>query len=234
VKNLKKLRKKNIREQIKIIERHEKKGVEFISTDGVAISSHAKIEPGVVINYGTIIRGNSEIGKNTVLGPNTIIEDSVIGEDCFINSSQIYSSILENNVKIGPFSHIRPNCIIKSGVKIGDFVEIKNSNIGENTHASHLTYIGDSDVGKDVNFGCGCVTVNYDGVKKSRCNIGDRAFIGCNTNLVAPVNIGGDAFTAAGSTLTKDVPAGALAISREREQKIIYGWVEKHRSKNKK
>lgn len=233
-KNFTQLREMNKKTQEKIIEYHEENGVQFVSLDGVGISPLARIGKGAVIYQGTIIRGNSIIGENTVLGPNSIIAGSIIGSDCVINSTQIYSSTLENNVKIGPFCHIRPNCVIKSGVKIGDFVEVKNSNIGENTHASHLTYIGDSDVGKDVNFGCGCVTVNYDGVKKARCKIGDRAFIGCNTNLVAPVNIGDDAYTAAGSTLTKDVPAGALAVSRAREQKIAEGWVARHKNKNNK
>ena len=225
------LRKKNQTAQLEITERHEKSGVQFVSIDGVGISPFAEISPGAVIYQGTIIRGKSKIGANTVLGPNTLIDSSTIGENCVINSTQIYSSTIEDEVRIGPYCHIRPNCVIKRGVKIGDFVEIKNSNIGENTHASHLTYIGDSDVGKDVNFGCGTVTVNYDGVKKARCNIGDRAFIGCNTNLVAPINIGDDAFTAAGSTLTKDVPAGSLAVSRAREQNIIESWVARHRGK---
>jgi bifunctional UDP-N-acetylglucosamine pyrophosphorylase/glucosamine-1-phosphate N-acetyltransferase len=124
--------------------------------------------------------------------------------------------------------------VIKSGVKIGDFVEVKNSVMGENSQASHLTYIGDSNVGARVNFGCGSVTVNYDGIKKARCDIKDDAFIGCNTNLVAPVTIGKNAFTAAGSTLTKDVPDNALAISRAREQKIIENWSARRNTRNTK
>ena len=233
VQNFRELRERNKISQDKIIERLEKNGVQFVSLDGVGVSPFARIESGTIIYQDTMIRGKSKVGKNTILGPNTIIDNSTIGENCVINSTQIYLSTLEDNVKIGPFCHIRPNSVIKSGVKIGDFVEVKNSVIGENTHASHLAYIGDSDVGKNVNFGCGCVTVNYDGINKARCTIGDRAFIGCNTNLVAPVVIGDDAFTAAGSTLTKDVPSGALAVSRAREQHIIDGWVEKHRTKNK-
>ncbi|MCL1859815.1 MAG: UDP-N-acetylglucosamine diphosphorylase [Oscillospiraceae bacterium] len=231
--NFKELREKNQEEQKKIIEELERNGVQFVSLDGVGISPMAIIEHGTVIYQGTIIRGNSKIGKNNILGPNTIIDNSVIGENCVINSTQIESSTIENNVTAGPFCHIRPNCLIKSGVHLGNFVEVKNSTLGENTKAGHLTYIGDSDVGKDVNFGCGAITVNYDGIKKARCNIGDRAFIGCNTNLVAPINIGDDGYIAAGSTLTKDVPAGALAISRTREQKIIHGWVVRHRNKSK-
>jgi bifunctional UDP-N-acetylglucosamine pyrophosphorylase/glucosamine-1-phosphate N-acetyltransferase len=139
------------------------------------------------------------IGRDTVLLPGTVIrENCVIGEGC----------------SIGPFVHIRANTTLKDGVKIGDFVEVKNSIIGEKTSIAHLTYIGDSDVGKGVNFGCGCVTANYDGINKYRTVIGDNAFIGCNTNLIAPVEIGENATTAAGSTITKDVPADSLAIER--------------------
>lgn len=235
--NFKELREKNQEEQRKIIERLEESGVQFLSLDGVGISPTAEIAPGTIIYQGTIIKGNSKIGKNTVLGPNTIIDNSVIGENCVINSTQIESSVLENNVTTGPFCHIRPNCIIKNGVHLGNFVEVKNSVVGENTKAGHLTYIGDSDVGKTVNFGCGSITVNYDGIKKSRCNIGDRAFIGSNVNLVAVpdgIKVGDDGYIAAGSTITKDIPAGALAVSRAREEKIIDGWVEKHRNKSKK
>ena len=219
--NLTGQRKINNQNQEKIIEEHENNGVRFVSVDGVDISPSAEIAPGAVIYQGTIIKGNSKIGENTVLGPNTIIENSVIGKNCVINSTQIESSTIEDNVTAGPFCHIRPNCLIKNGVHLGNFVEVKNSVVGENTAAGHLGYIGDSDVGKNVNFSCGAITANYDGVNKARCNIGDGAFIGSNVNLVAPVTIGEDGFVAAGSTITKDVPDRALAICRSRELKII-------------
>lgn len=227
----KELREISQKTQEHILANHEENGVQFISFDGVVISSSAKIGKNVVIYPGTIIKGDTVVGDNTVLGPNTLIDNSVIGEDCVINSTQIYSSIICDDVKIGPFCHIRPNCRIASGVRIGDFVEVKNSNIGKDTHASHLTYIGDSDVGERVNFGCGTVTVNYDGVDKHRCYIADDAFIGCNTNLIAPISIGEGAYTAAGSTLSIDVPPDALAVARAREQKIIDGWVSKYKRK---
>ena len=131
-----------------------------------------------------------------------------------LNYVQAYESEIEDAVKAGPFVHIRPNTHLKNGVKIGDFVEVKNSTVGEQTAIAHLTYVGDSDVGKKVNFGCGTVTVNYDGMKKQRCVIGDNCFIGCNTNLVAPVKLGKGAYTAAGTTVTKDVPDYALAVER--------------------
>ena len=143
-----------------------------------------------------------------------MIANSVVGDGCVINASQIEDAVLGKKVSMGPFAHIRPNSRVEDGVHLGNFTEIKNSTIGSRTSVSHLTYVGDSDVGQGVNFGCGCVTVNYDGQKKHRTVIGDHAFIGCNTNLVAPVKVGDFGYTAAGSTITKDVPENSLAIER--------------------
>ncbi len=209
-----------------IIEKLLGEGVEFLCTDGVSIGRNVKIGAGTKILQGTIIRGNTVIGENCIIGPNCLIENCEIGRDTKLNCVQAYQSKIDDNVKIGPFVHIRPDSHIKSGVKIGDFVEVKNSEIGERTAISHLTYVGDSDVGSGVNFGCGTVTSNYDGVKKSRTIIGDNAFIGCNTNLIAPVKVGNGAYTAAGSTVTRDVPDGALAIERS-EFRIKEGYSEK-------
>ncbi|MDR0903873.1 MAG: bifunctional UDP-N-acetylglucosamine diphosphorylase/glucosamine-1-phosphate N-acetyltransferase GlmU [Ruminococcus sp.] len=197
-----------------IIGRHLDEGVEFTCTDGVQIGRKVKIAPGVKILQGTILSGETSIGKNTVIGVNCLIDNCTVGENCNLNSVQSYNSQIGDNVTMGPFVRIRPGSVIKSGVKIGNFVEVKNSTVGEKTAIAHLTYVGDSDVGKNVNFGCGVVTVNYDGVNKNRTVIGDEAFIGCNTNLVAPVKVGKRGYTAAGSTVTKDVPDGALAIER--------------------
>ncbi len=198
-------------------------GVEFTCTDGVTVGRDAKIGAGTVIMQGVIIRGNVTIGENCVIGPNCIIENCTVGSGVTLNTVQAYDSVIEDGVKIGPFVQIRPGSRICKGVKIGDFVEIKDSTIGANTSVSHLTYIGDSDVGSGVNFGCGTVTSNYDGEKKFRTVIGDNAFIGCNTNLIAPVKIGNAAYTGAGSTITKDVPDGALAVERG-EARIIDGF----------
>lgn len=209
------------------------KGVRFLSFDGVVLSPFAVIGEGTLIQPGTQIRRNVTIGKNCNIGPNSVIEDSTVGDDCVINATQIYSSVLENNVKIGPFCHVRPNSRLCEGVKIGDFVEVKNSVVGKDTHASHLTYIGDSDVGERVNFGCGTVCVNYNGYTKNRCVIGNDAFIGCNTNLVAPVTIGEGGYTAAGSTITDDVPSGSLAIARARQVNKD-GWAAEQKKKYKK
>lgn len=208
---------------LQVIASFAERGVKFVSTDGVVISPFAKIGAGTVIHPNTEIRSGVMIGEGCVIGPCTVIEKSTIGSRCVINATQIYESVVEDDVKIGPFCHIRPNSRICRGVKIGDFVEVKNSTVGEETHAAHLTYIGDSDVGARVNFGCGVVTVNYDGKRKHRTVICDDAFIGCNTNLVAPVRIGERAFTAAGSTITEDVPADALAIARARQVNKL-GW----------
>ncbi len=205
-------------------------GVRFLSTDGVLICPDAVIGDGCEILPGVVIKGGVRLGKGCVVGPDTLIEDSEAGDGCVINSSQVYSSRIGSNVRIGPFSHIRPNCEVRDGVKIGDFVELKNSVIGENTSVAHLTYVGDSDVGSRVNFGCGCVTVNYDGRVKSRTVIGDNVFIGCNTNLVAPVTVEDGSYIAAGSTITDTVPEDSLAIARAR-QVVKDGWAKRRREK---
>ena len=128
---------------------------------------------------------------------------------------------------------MRPDCTVGDHCRIGDFVELKNSKLDDGTKVSHLTYVGDSDIGKRVNFGCGTVTTNYNGLKKYRCTVGDDVFLGCNTNLIAPVTIGDGAYTAAGSTVDKDVPAGALAIARARQENKL-GWAARFFKSKKK
>lgn len=219
------------------LEKHLAAGVEFYVTDGILIDESVKIAPGAVILPGTILRGATKIGANSVIGPNALLENVTVGEHVKFNASQGYNSVIDDGANIGPFVHIRPDSHICKNVHIGDFVEVKNSTVGEGTSVSHLTYVGDSDVGKYCNFGCGVVTVNYDGAAKHRNTIGDYAFIGCNTNLVAPVTVGDGAYTAAGSTITEDVPAGALGIARARQQNKP-GWarakLEKFIEKQKK
>lgn len=197
-----------------VIEKHLENGVEFICTDGVIIGRDVKIGVGTEIKQGCTLSGNTIIGEDCVIGPNCLLNDTIVGNNTILNSVQSNQAFVGNSVKIGPYVQLRPNSTIHDNVKIGDFVEIKNSTIGEDTAVAHLTYIGDSDVGKHVNFGCGCVTVNYDGKVKNRCVIGDNCFIGCNTNLIAPVKLGKGVYTGAGSTVTKDVPDFALAIER--------------------
>lgn len=201
-------------------------GVRIPCPYGVLIDPSAKIGEGTVIYPCTIIKEGCETGKNCVIGPSTVLYKTRAGDGCILDSVHAEETVIGSGVTAGPFVHIRPGSVIKDGVKLGNFVEIKNSEIGEGTAVSHLTYVGDSDVGRGVNFGCGTVTVNFDGKTKNRCEIGDNAFIGCNTNLIAPVKIGERAYTAAGSTITNDVPPDSLAIARSR-QTVKADWVKK-------
>ncbi|WP_105616712.1 bifunctional UDP-N-acetylglucosamine diphosphorylase/glucosamine-1-phosphate N-acetyltransferase GlmU [Vallitalea okinawensis] len=205
-------------------------GVTIISSETTFISPDASIGKDTIIYPGTIIEGPCKIGENCDIGPNARIIMSCIGDDVKVENSTILDSSIGNNTTVGPYAYIRPNCEIGSHVKIGDFVEVKNATIKDHTKASHLTYIGDADVGSGVNFGCGTVVVNYDGENKHRTVIEDHAFIGCNTNLVSPVNVKERAYTAAGSTITKDVPEESLAIARAR-QVNVENWVSRNRKK---
>ena len=209
-----------------VIDKWLDEGVEFVCTDGVSVGRKVTIGIGTRIDSNVKLSGKTSIGENCKIGVGCIIENSVIGNGVDLNYVQAYNAQVDDNAKIGPFVQLRPDSHVKKGAKIGDFVEIKNSTVGEYTCVAHLTYVGDSDVGKNVNFGCGVVTVNFDGEKKYRTTIGDNAFIGCNTNLVSPVNIGDGAYTGAGSTITKDVPAGALALERT-DMKIIEGYADR-------
>lgn len=201
-------------------------GADIPFTDGVIITPDCTIGTDTLILPGTIIKGGCVIGNGCVIGPSSLIDDCRIGDGCILNRVQAENSIIEDGADLGPFMHVRPNSHIGKNVHCGNFTEIKNSVIGDKTSISHLTYIGDSDVGSGVNFGCGTVTSNYDGLAKHRTVVEDNCFIGCNTNLIAPVKIGKNAYTAAGSTITQDVPPMNLAIARER-QTNKEGWVEK-------
>ena len=198
-------------------------GVKMMDPDTVYVEESVTVGPGTLLLPGTILRGRTVVGANCEIGPNTMLVDCTVGDGVTINSSQCNESTIDSGAHVGPFAYIRPNCHVGADVKVGDFVELKNSTIGEGTKISHLTYVGDADVGRKVNFGCGTVLVNYDGNRKYRSTIGDHCFIGCNTNLVSPVKLGDRAFTAAGTTVTKDVPAGALAVARAR-QTNMEGW----------
>ncbi|WP_100405933.1 bifunctional UDP-N-acetylglucosamine diphosphorylase/glucosamine-1-phosphate N-acetyltransferase GlmU [Bacillus solitudinis] len=192
-------------------------GVTIIDPQQTYISTEAMIGQDTVIYPGTVISGSTEIGTECIIGPNSEIKDSQIGDSTTIKQSVVYDSYIGANVAIGPFAHIRPQSKINDEVRIGNFVEIKKSTLGKGSKASHLSYIGDSDIGSEVNFSCGAVTVNYDGKNKFLTKIEDGAFIGCNSNLIAPVTIGKNALIAAGSTITDDVPSEALSIARARQ-----------------
>lgn len=214
----------------RINRKHMDNGVTLIDPHHTYIDPEVEIGQDTVIEPGCIIEGNTSIGENCIIGYNTKIRNCTVGNSVAIESSMLIDSQIDEGCHIGPFAYIRPNSHIGAKVKIGDFVEIKNATIGEGTKVSHLTYIGDADVGCDVNFGCGTVVVNYDGEKKHRTIIKDHAFIGCNTNLVSPVVIEENVYTAAGSTITQDVPKNSLAIARAR-QEIKPEWVTKKRQK---
>lgn len=206
------------------------KGVQIFSPENTFISPDAQIEAGAAILSGSIIKQGCKIGKNAVIGPNSMLENAEIGEGTTVNSSQFSNSVIGKNATVGPFAYVRPDCKIGDKTRIGDFVELKKAVIGNGTKVSHLTYIGDAEVGERVNFGCGTVIVNYDGYTKSKTVIGDDCFIGCNTNLVAPVTLGDRVFTAAGTTVTKDVPDGALTVARSR-QTNLEGWNDRRRER---
>ena len=198
-------------------------GVTVIDPENTYVDPRCCVAPGVTLLPGTILRGVTVIDQNCEIGPNAMLRDCIVGEDTTVNASQVTESTIGSHTTVGPFAYVRPNCWVGDHCRIGDFVELKNSRLDEGTKVSHLTYVGDSDVGKRVNFGCGTVTTNYNGLKKYRCTVGDDVFLGCNTNLIAPVTIGDGAYTAAGSTVDRDVPAGALAIARTRQENKL-GW----------
>lgn len=210
-----------------ILRGHVENGVNIWDANNCYVTPSVRIGSGATLLPGTIITGTSDIASGCVIGPNSRIEGCNIGPGTVVNASQLYDSKIGSNVKIGPYAYVRPNCDIGDNIKIGDFVEVKNSTIGDGTKISHLSYVGDSDVGKSVNIGCGTVTVNFDGVDKFKTTIRDEAFIGCNTNLIAPVTVNQGAYIAAGSTIASDVPADALAIARSR-QTNKRDWVVKN------
>ncbi|MBO7275421.1 MAG: hypothetical protein J6V15_03500 [Clostridia bacterium] len=209
-----------------------KKGVFLTDPNTTHISPFATIGEGTVILPNCQIYGRTEIGADCRIGPNTMLTDAVIGDGSSVNASQVQGSRIGRSTTVGPFAYVRPDCCVGDNCRIGDFVELKNSNVGSGTKVSHLTYIGDSDFGEKINVGCGVVTVNYDGKNKYRTQVGDNSFVGCNVNLVAPVKVENGAYIAAGSTITDTVPAGALAIARQ-TQTCKPGWADKRRKDGK-
>lgn len=205
---------------------HMENGVTLIDPKTTYIGIDVEIGKDTIIYPNNILEGNTKIGSNCLLYQNSRIADSIVGDEVEIQSSVILNSSIGDNTTVGPFAYIRPETIIGKHARIGDFVEIKKSTIGDGTKVSHLTYIGDAEVGSECNFGCGTVVVNYDGKNKYKTIIGDHSFIGCNTNLVSPVTIQDNTYIAAGSTITSEVKEGDLAIARAK-QRNISGWVNK-------
>ena len=195
----------------RIVAKHIRNGVRILDPSAVYIDPRVEIGRGTVLLPGTILRGRTSIGPNCELGPNVVVNSCQVGEGVVITDSQVNESTLGDGCDVGPYAHIRPNCTVGAKCHIGAFVQLKNCALGEG-----------------VNFGCGTITTNYDGFKKHRCTIGDHAFIGCNTNLIAPVTVGDGAYIAAGATITKDVPPDALAVARARQENKE-GWAARRR-----
>lgn len=203
-------------------------GVTIMDPASTFIDCQVTIGKDTIIYPFTWIEGNTSIGENCEIGPNSRFTDTKIGKNVTAHFSYAHECEIGDDVIMGPYVHLRPSTKIAKGVKIGNFVEVKNSVVGEGSKLPHLSYIGDSDIGVGVNMGCGTITVNYDGKNKFRSTIEDHAFVGCNSNLVSPVTIGKGAYVGAGSTITKDVPPAALGIGRAR-QTNIEGWHDKRK-----
>ncbi|HFD5629701.1 TPA: bifunctional UDP-N-acetylglucosamine diphosphorylase/glucosamine-1-phosphate N-acetyltransferase GlmU [Streptococcus pyogenes] len=201
----------------RITQKHMVNGVTFQNPETVYIESDVEIAPDVLIEGNVTLKGRTHIGSGTVLTNGTYIVDSEIGQGSIITNSMIESSVLAAGVTVGPYAHLRPGTTLGREVHIGNFVEVKGSHIGEKTKAGHLTYIGNAQVGSSVNVGAGTITVNYDGQNKYETVIGDHAFIGSNSTLIAPLEVGDNALTAAGSTISKTVPADSIVIGRSRQ-----------------
>lgn len=197
--------------------KHMLNGISFANPETVFIEEDVHIEQNVLIENNVVLKGNTFIDESSIIRSNSEIINSKIGKKTEIISSLISESEIGNSSKIGPFAHIRPESNILDNVKIGNFVEIKKSTIDSFTKISHLSYIGDADIGKNVNIGCGSITVNYDGKKKYKTIIKDNSFVGCNVNLIAPITLEKNTLIAAGSTLTSNVPENALAIARQKQ-----------------
>ncbi|MBE3594829.1 MAG: bifunctional UDP-N-acetylglucosamine diphosphorylase/glucosamine-1-phosphate N-acetyltransferase GlmU [Candidatus Carbobacillus altaicus] len=218
----------------RILAYHMRQGVTIEMPDTVRIGPYVEIEPDVVIRPGTILMGATRIGKEAVIGPYSELKDVIVGDGALVRQTVAEAARIDDGATIGPFAYLRPGAQIGRGVRIGNFVEVKNSTIGEGSKVPHLAYVGDAIIGREVNMSCGTITVNYDGLEKHTTVIGDRAFIGCNVNLIAPVTIGDGAYVAAGSTIDQPVPRGALAIARARQmnkEDYVEAWLARKKEK---
>ncbi|MBF0329103.1 MAG: bifunctional UDP-N-acetylglucosamine diphosphorylase/glucosamine-1-phosphate N-acetyltransferase GlmU [Nitrospirae bacterium] len=213
--------------QQKIVSGWMSKGVSFIDAGAVFIHQNVELEADTLIYPNVHIEGSTTIGHGCVIYPGVRIANCIIGNNVTIkDSTVIEDSTVMNGAAVGPFAHIRPKSVIGASVKVGNFVEIKKTVLGEGTKASHLSYLGDAEIGKNVNIGAGTITCNYDGKNKNKTIIEDNVFIGSDTQLIAPVTVKKGSYVGAGSTITKDVPAESLAVSRA-DQRIIHGWAKK-------
>lgn len=197
---------------------HMREGVTIIDPSSTYIGADVVIGSDTVLLPGTMLEGHTVIGEKSTIGPNSHLKNAYIGNETTVHSSVVMDSRIADHVAVGPFAHIRPGSDLGNYVKIGNFVEVKKATIDEGSKLSHLTYMGDAEIGKNVNIGCGTISVNYDGKNKFKTTIEDNAFIGCNSNLVAPVTVGKGAYVAAGTTVTKNVTEDSLAIGRVKQE----------------
>jgi bifunctional UDP-N-acetylglucosamine pyrophosphorylase/glucosamine-1-phosphate N-acetyltransferase len=207
---------------------HMEAGVTMLDPALVWIGADVELEQDTELLPNTFLFGATRVGSGSVLGPNTRVTDSVVGRDCSVDESVVLGSVLEDGVNVGPRAYLRPGTVMKAGSKAGTHVEIKNSTIGEGSKVPLLSYLGDATLGVDVNIGAGTITCNYDGTVKNPTTIGDRSFVGSDTMLVAPVNVGADTVIGAGSVITSDVPDGALGIERT-DQRNVKDWARRHK-----
>jgi len=207
-------------------------GVSMRNPDSVVIDVNVTLGQDVFLDNNTHLLGDTQIGNNSIIGPDTMLKDCVVGTNSHVLRTTAMGAKIGNNCEIGPYTYLRPGTVLKNGVKAGAYVEIKNSTIGEGSKVPHLSYVGDATIGIETNIGAATVFVNYDGVQKHKTVVGDHVKIGSDTMLVAPVKIGDGAYTAAGSVITENVPAGALGVERTK-QRNIEGWVARKRGKTK-
>lgn len=203
--------------QRRIKEKWMRDGVTLIDPASITIDDTVELQPDVIIEPQTHLRGNSVIHTGSRIGPGCLIENSQIGENVTVQYSVITDSIIHAGTRVGPYAHLRGHAVVGTHCRIGNFVELKNTQVGDHSNAAHLSYIGDTTAGNRVNFGAGTITANYDGVNKHQTKIGDRTKTGANSVLVAPLTLGNDVYIAAGSTITKDVPDDCLVIARARQ-----------------
>lgn len=208
----------------RIFDKHMENGVTIVDSS-ITIEKNVKIGMDTTIMPGSYLAGNTVIGEDCLIGPHSTIEDTLVHDEVHIKNSTLIQSEVGKHSKIGPYAYLRPKSKIGENVKIGDFVEVKNTKVGNGSKVSHLSYIGDGEIGENVNIGCGVVFVNYNGRDKNKTIVKNNAFIGCNANLVAPVTVESGAYVAAGSTITSDVPSGALSIARQKQVNKLE-WVK--------
>ncbi len=216
--------------QRRIHDAHGRAGVTIVDPASTLIDAGVTIGEDTVVEPGSFLRGATTIGRGCSVGPLTTLIDAILHDEVTVPHSYVVSAEIESRATVGPFAYLRPGAVLREGAKAGTFVEIKNSDVGRGSKVPHLSYIGDADIGEDCNLGAATITANYDGVDKHRTTIGDRVHTSVDTTLIAPVTLGDDAFTAANSAITKDVPPGALGVARER-QTNIEGYADRKRPK---